>query len=1191
MNDPGRTQFKKKRKSFWNKPRIGENPSNLDSNQSEYTTCPESFLNILNNDINRRVNNNNNQTTNIPCSSSDCIFTSVLPDNFSRVFKFSYFNRMQSEAFNTLYNSNSNVVVSAPTGSGKTVLFELAMMRLIKEWNNNNNTDTLQNVKIFYIAPTKSLCFEKYQQWGKTFLNLTVGILTSDTSLNESEKVKRCNIIITTAEKLDILTRKWSDYKKLFQLVKLVLVDEIHSLKDTSRGATLETIITRLNYLCENIRIIAISATLPNIDDIASWLRQKVNENFKPAISLSFNESYRPVQIEKSVQGYNLENKNDFQKDIIYNTKLPNIIENNSQNKPVLVFCPTRASTVSTANYLAQHLSIPEKGKNQKNDLINDIGDKTLRSNLLKQVAYHHAGLSVDERNTVEKLFKNGKVRVLCCTSTLAVGVNLPAYLVIIKGTKCWNSSTIDDYSQLDILQMIGRAGRPQYETEAKAVIVTDSSSKDYYQQLVDGTEILESSLHKELLEHLNAEISIGTIDSPQTAFEWIEKTFFYIRYTENPGYYNSSNTITNNKALKDSNLFQFIKALLEELQNTFLINIEPNPSTIPPAKNNPYMENNDLYEDNFFYCKVECTPYGHAMAKHYILFETMKGLIFSKLHLTLFELLQLVSRASEYKTIKVRRSEKRLYKNINLSPLTKYKLLTDNNQSKIIDQSWQKISLTIQYELGGLEFPSYQGSLKLRQPFLQDKSLIFRHIFRVLKCAVDVFIIKKDGISLKEALFLLRSCTGYCWEGTAMTLRQISNVGLVAVRRLASKNVVSLQMMKKLSEGQIGNYLGLQIDKGYVIKNDLKSLPQLRIRVKLDGNEVENDGIKLKFKVEIISDIATNKWHDHYLSANVEITKISGELLDFRRISINQLNRPKSFTINVVILSIEDDIEFSVHCQEVAGIGDVIIFKAKELDETIIKQLEKSKNLDALNDCFYESEENNSSDDSLMEYLNDLHDKNKTTDEFSIETDISSEMAKANTSRKLISKGVYECKHQCHDKTSCRHYCCREGIPLKASLENQKVKKKSENQKTIVPESITKSDNSSIQKNYNSTKSFIKGIQPKEWKPNNLNRQQKELLPIKNKVYPIDIIEINLESSDDNEERLNIEKKYDNNHLNKYEELSSFDKFEDNKKKMMKEESVINVKSNKSDIDLEKFDTNDDPNSLSFLGSDIIFD
>ena len=153
-------------------------------------------------------------------------------------------------------------------------------------------------------------------------------------------------------------------------------------------------------------------------------------------------------------------------------------------------------------------------------------------------MAFHHAGLGPDDRITIEKAFLNMKIGVICCTSTLAVGVNLPCYLVIIKNTVCWQPGGMKEYSDLEVIQMLGRAGRPQFDQSAVAVIMTKAEKVDKYERLVEGEEPLESCLHLNLIEHLNAEISLGTIRDTVEAKTWLASTFLYVRLSKNPLHY-----------------------------------------------------------------------------------------------------------------------------------------------------------------------------------------------------------------------------------------------------------------------------------------------------------------------------------------------------------------------------------------------------------------------------------------------------------------------------------------------------------------------------------------------------------------------------------------------------------------------------------------------------------------------------
>jgi ATP-dependent DNA helicase HFM1/MER3 len=181
------------------------------------------------------------------------------------------------------------------------------------------------------------------------------------------------------------------------------------------------------------------------------------------------------------------------------------------------------------------------------------------------------------------------------------VGVNLPCYLVIIKGTLTWQESGCRAYTDLEIMQMLGRAGRPQFETSAVAVIITKSERVNYFEKMVSGQEYLESCLHQNLINHLNAEIGLGTVNDLQSAKRWLVGTFLYVRLGRNPDHYK----IDEAGRRKDINdwLEHICKKDISLLEQTELI--EPNASG-----------------------RLRCTVFGDAMAKYYVKFETMKLLL-----------------------------------------------------------------------------------------------------------------------------------------------------------------------------------------------------------------------------------------------------------------------------------------------------------------------------------------------------------------------------------------------------------------------------------------------------------------------------------------------------------------------------------------------------------------------------------
>jgi ATP-dependent DNA helicase HFM1/MER3 len=351
-------------------------------------------------------------------------------------------------------------------------------------------------------------------------------------------RVGAASIIVTTPEKWDSITRKWKDYSRLLQLVKLFLIDEVHILKDT-RGATLEAVVSRMKTSGANVRFVALSATVPNSQDIAVWLGKDHTNDHLPAHRETFGEDFRPVKLQKHVYGFDgLTNEFAFEKTL--DGKLPNLIQKHSKKKPIMVFCFTRKSCESTAVMLAEwwakqrvvDRSWPAPAEPPS------IGNKELRELVGCGVAFHHAGLEPHDRHAIETAFLKGDVSLICCTSTLAVGVNLPCHLVILKGTVCFQDGNLCEYSDLEVMQMLGRAGRPQFDDSAVGIIMARSEKADRYKKMISGQDILESTLHLNLIEHLNSEIGLGTVHDLYTAKKWLSGTFLSVRMRQNPDYY-----------------------------------------------------------------------------------------------------------------------------------------------------------------------------------------------------------------------------------------------------------------------------------------------------------------------------------------------------------------------------------------------------------------------------------------------------------------------------------------------------------------------------------------------------------------------------------------------------------------------------------------------------------------------------
>ncbi|KAG8317780.1 ATP-dependent DNA helicase MER3 [Homalodisca vitripennis] len=240
----------------------------------------------------------------------------------------------------TILQTDEPLVVSAPTGSGKTVLFELAIVRLLQKMELMEDPE---DFKIVYMAPVKALCTEKYMEWLDKFSPLGLNCLevTGDFENLDFKGIQDYQLIFTTPEKWDSITRKWKDYSTIVQQIKLFLIDEVHLLNEEKRGAVLEVVVSRMKTIQKTVadsfrvRFMAVSATIPNIEDIALWLgdSQNIQANYE-----KIGEEMRPVTLKKIVRGYPCsQNQSPFLFDISLSYKLKHIIMEYSECKPTLM--------------------------------------------------------------------------------------------------------------------------------------------------------------------------------------------------------------------------------------------------------------------------------------------------------------------------------------------------------------------------------------------------------------------------------------------------------------------------------------------------------------------------------------------------------------------------------------------------------------------------------------------------------------------------------------------------------------------------------------------------------------------------------------------------------------------------------------------------------------------------------------
>jgi activating signal cointegrator complex subunit 3 len=449
--------------------------------------------------------------------------------------RFTHFNPVQTQTFHVLYHTTTNVLVGAPTGSGKTITAELALLKLLRD---------RPGKKAVYVAPLKALARERVADWKRKLgglLGLNVVELTGDVT-PDMALLKSADVIITTPEKWDGITRGWQR-RSYVQAVELVIIDEIHLL-GVDRGPVLEVIVSRMRYIAAQtrspIRFVGLSTALANAQDLGNWLgigRVGVY-NFRPAV--------RPIPMRIHIQGF--PEKAYCPRMATMNKPCYAAIKEHSPSKPVLIFVSSRRQTRLTAldliSYCAsdesprQFLHMPEE---EASNIASTLNDKAARDCLVFGIGIHHAGLDEHDRSTAESLFCTGKIQVLVCTSTLAWGVNFPAHLVIVKGTEFFDGKLgrYVDFPVTDVLQMMGRAGRPQFDTSGVACIFVHEPKKTFYKKFLHEPFPVESSLHEQLHNHLNAEVASGGVSSLADCVEWLSYTYLFRRLCMNPSYYN----------------------------------------------------------------------------------------------------------------------------------------------------------------------------------------------------------------------------------------------------------------------------------------------------------------------------------------------------------------------------------------------------------------------------------------------------------------------------------------------------------------------------------------------------------------------------------------------------------------------------------------------------------------------------
>ncbi len=385
-----------------------------------------------------------------------------------------------------------SILVSAPTASGKTLIATIAILNYLSK----------NSGKVVYLSPLRALAAEKYNEFKKiekVSLGKKIKVQISTGDFESADKnLEKSNVLILTNEKMDSIIRHGSEWT---DDIGLVIADEIHLIGDQDRGPTLEMILTKLKLLEKSPQIIALSATITNVNEISEWLNCKLVEN-----------DWRPVPLSEGVydSGWvTMPNGKDYEVETSLRGPPVDLgaesVKNGGQS---LIFAETRTRSASLAakasDIISRYLENSEKtelekiskkilGNNEHTTLV-----KTLAELVKKGVAFHHAGLNQNCRETVENEFRKGNIKLISSTPTLAAGVNLPARRVVISNINRYNAriGANRPISVLEYKQLCGRAGRPQYDKFGEAIIVGNANGAELIDYYINGEpEPIESKI------------------------------------------------------------------------------------------------------------------------------------------------------------------------------------------------------------------------------------------------------------------------------------------------------------------------------------------------------------------------------------------------------------------------------------------------------------------------------------------------------------------------------------------------------------------------------------------------------------------------------------------------------------------------------------------------------------------------
>ena len=432
-----------------------------------------------------------------------------ISDRFKRIFREAGVSELyppQADAVDAGLLSRKNMILCTPTASGKTFAAELAMAKALEAGK-----------KVVYVVPLRALAYEKFRDFKKyEKLGYAVKMEVGDLDSSKYKSKPKFDILVATAEKCDSILRSRQDW---FSGMGLLVLDEIHLIA-SNRGPVYEILVSKFIHTYPDVQVLGLSATIGNANELAEWLR-----------GVLVSSEWRPVKLKELIAVKGEE-------------AIEDVVKAALKEGQVMVFVNSRRSCEAVAEKLGLDLKLDvdaAKLEEISEKILDALSHPTKQCQRLGEcvkrgVAFHHAGLVNDQRILVEDSFKDGTIKVIVATPTLAAGVNLPSRTVILRDVKRYTDEGMVYIPVLEYKQMVGRAGRPKYDDAGVAITLAKNEGEaDYIEEHYINGDV--EDIHSQLgvmpvmRFHTLASIASGFTKTREALLDFLGTTFFGFQY------------------------------------------------------------------------------------------------------------------------------------------------------------------------------------------------------------------------------------------------------------------------------------------------------------------------------------------------------------------------------------------------------------------------------------------------------------------------------------------------------------------------------------------------------------------------------------------------------------------------------------------------------------------------------------